>query len=61
MAVLFSDVRDFTTILEGLEPAHLTRMMNTYLTSMTRIIQKHRSTIDKYIGGAIMAFWGGTA
>lgn len=58
MTVLFSDVRNFTKISEGLEPARLSRMMNTYLTAMTRVIQKHRGTIDKYIGDAVMAFWG---
>ncbi|GAO37032.1 guanylate cyclase [Sulfuricella sp. T08] len=58
MTVLFSDVRGFTTISEGLSPKELSRMMNEYMTPMTRIIHKHRGTIDKYIGDAIMAFWG---
>ncbi|MGE5026972.1 MAG: CHASE2 domain-containing protein, partial [Betaproteobacteria bacterium] len=58
MTVLFSDVRGFTTISEGLSPKQLSRLMNEYLTPMTRIIHKHRGTIDKYIGDAIMAFWG---
>jgi len=58
MTVLFSDVRGFTTISEGLSPKELSRLMNEYMTPMTRIIQKHRGTIDKYIGDAIMAFWG---
>jgi adenylate cyclase len=58
MTVLFSDVRGFTTISEGLSPQELSRMMNEYMTPMTRIIHKHRGTIDKYIGDAIMAFWG---
>ena len=58
MTVLFSDVRDFTSISEGLTPEGLRDMMNAYLTEMTEVIQQSRGTIDKYIGDAIMAFWG---
>ena len=58
MTVLFSDVRNFTTISEGLAPTELTALMNAYLTHMTVSIQEDRGTIDKYIGDAIMAFWG---
>lgn len=58
MTVLFSDVRDFTSISEGLTPEGLKDMMNAYLTAMTEVIQVQRGTIDKYIGDAIMAFWG---
>jgi adenylate cyclase len=58
MTVLFSDVRDFTSISEGLTPEGLKDMMNAYLTEMTEAIQDKRGTIDKYIGDAIMAFWG---
>jgi len=58
MTVLFSDVRDFTSISEGLTPEALKDLMNTYLTSMTEEVQQRRGTIDKYIGDAIMAFWG---
>ncbi len=58
MTVLFSDVRGFTSISEGLDPRELTQLMNAFLTPMTRIIHKHRGTIDKYMGDAIMAFWG---
>jgi len=58
MTVLFSDVRGFTTISEGLDATELTRLMNEMLTPMTRIIHQHRGTIDKYMGDAIMAFWG---
>lgn len=58
MTVLFSDVRGFTGISEDLEPSELTRLMNAFLTPMTRIIHQHRGTIDKYMGDAIMAFWG---
>ena len=58
MTVLFSDVRNFTSISEGLAPTELTALMNAYLTAMTETIQRDRGTIDKYIGDAIMAFWG---
>ncbi|MBS1247316.1 MAG: adenylate/guanylate cyclase [Proteobacteria bacterium] len=58
MTVLFSDIADFTTISEPFEPHQLTRLMQFYLTPLTRIIHEHRGTIDKYIGDAIMAFWG---
>lgn len=58
LTVLFSDVRGFTTISEGLDPKQLTLLMNEYLTPMTHVIHHHRGTIDKYMGDAIMAFWG---
>jgi adenylate cyclase len=58
MTVLFSDVRNFTSISEDLEPDELTSMMNAYLTPMTGIIHRQKGTIDKYIGDAVMAFWG---
>lgn len=58
MTVLFSDVRGFTSISENLEPSEVTRLMNAFLTPMTWIIHQHRGTIDKYMGDAIMAFWG---
>jgi len=58
MSVLFSDVRNFTTISESLEPKELTRFINGFLTPMTKIIHQNRGTIDKYMGDAIMSFWG---
>lgn len=58
MTVLFSDIRGFTNISEGLDPQQLTLLMNEFLTPMTKIIHEHRGTIDKYMGDAIMAFWG---
>jgi adenylate cyclase len=57
MTVLFSDIRGFTNFSEKLPPAELAEVLNAYLTTMTRIIQQHQGTIDKYIGDAIMAFW----
>lgn len=58
MTVLFSDVRGFTTISEGLDPKELSQLMNEFLTPMTHVIHHARGTIDKYMGDAIMAFWG---
>ncbi|MDB5762618.1 MAG: adenylate/guanylate cyclase with Chase sensor [Herminiimonas sp.] len=58
LTVLFSDVRGFTTISEGMEPDQLAQLMNEYLSAMTVVVRKHRGTLDKYIGDAIMAFWG---
>jgi adenylate cyclase len=59
LSVLFSDVRGFTTISEALSPEDLSLYINEYLTSMSLVIrEQHRGTLDKYIGDAIMAFWG---
>lgn len=58
MTILFSDVRGFTTISEGLEPKDLSLLMNEFLTPLSRVIYSHRGTIDKYMGDCIMAFWG---
>ena len=56
LTVLFSDVRDFTSISESLAPGDLSDLMNEYLTPMTKVIHQSRGTIDKYMGDAIMAF-----
>ena len=58
MSVLFSDVRGFTTISENMEPKELTELINGFLTPITEIIHQQRGTIDKYMGDAVMAFWG---
>lgn len=58
MSVLFSDIVGFTSISEKLEAAQLAAMLNVYLSAMTRVVQEGRGTIDKYIGDAVMAFWG---
>ena len=57
MTVLFSDIRGFTNFSEKLPPTELAEVLNAYLSTMTRIVQQQRGTIDKYIGDAIMAFW----
>jgi adenylate cyclase len=58
LSVLFTDIRSFTTISEGLEADELSELMDEYLTPMTRIVHESNGTIDKYIGDAVMAFWG---
>jgi adenylate cyclase len=58
MTILFSDIRGFTTMSEGLQPKELIRIMNNYFSAMTEEILRHDGIIDKYIGDAIMAFWG---
>jgi adenylate cyclase len=58
MTVLFTDLRDFTTISESLDPEALVHLFTEYLTAMSDVIFKHEGTIDKYMGDAIMAFWG---
>jgi adenylate cyclase len=59
LTVLFCDVRGFTSISERLDPHVLLEFLNEYLTPMTDIIVSgHQGTLDKYIGDAIMAFWG---
>jgi adenylate cyclase len=58
LTVLFSDIVGFTSISESLEPRELATFINEYLTSMSLVIRDHGGTLDKYIGDAIMAFWG---
>jgi adenylate cyclase len=58
LTVLFSDVRGFTNISEGLDPKSLSTLMNELLSPMTRIVHDNHGTIDKYMGDAMMAFWG---
>jgi adenylate cyclase len=57
-SILFSDIRGFTALSEKMTPTELTNYLNRYLTCMTDIILTERGLIDKYIGDAIMAFWG---
>lgn len=58
VTVLFSDIRSFTTLSEKTTPKELVRILNQYFTAMTGEILKNKGVLDKYIGDAIMAFWG---
>ncbi len=58
MTILFSDVRGFTTISESMTPEALTSFMSEYFSGISDIVIANRGVIDKYIGDAIMAFWG---
>ena len=58
LGVLFSDIRSFTTISESMKPDDLVNSLNRYFTVMVDIIMARNGTVDKYIGDAIMAFFG---
>jgi adenylate cyclase len=58
MTVLFCDVRAFTSTSEGMTPQGLVKVMNRYFSTMSAPIRAHQGIIDKYIGDAIMAYWG---
>ncbi len=58
LSVLFSDIRGFTSISEALDAQELANLLNGYLMEMTGVIFKNRGLLDKYIGDAVMAFWG---
>jgi len=58
ITVMFSDIRGFTSISEKLDAQDLALFLNQYLSDMTRIVFARHGTLDKYIGDAVMAFWG---
>jgi class 3 adenylate cyclase len=58
LTIFFSDIRGFTEIAENLQPEELTDTLNEYFSEMTEIALAHGATIDKYIGDAIMIFFG---
>jgi adenylate cyclase len=59
LTVLFTDIRGFTSVAEGLDPRALSAFMNEFLTAMSLVIRNdYRGTLDKYVGDQIMAFWG---
>ncbi|MCL2761834.1 MAG: HAMP domain-containing protein [Treponema sp.] len=58
LSILFSDIRSFTTISEGMAPDDLVHSLNRYFSGQVDIIYNRKGIVDKYIGDAIMAFWG---
>ncbi len=57
LTVMFTDIRNFTTLAESMPPHELIHLMNDFLTPMSDQVMKNRGTIDKYMGDAMMAFW----
>lgn len=58
LTVFFSDIKDFTQTTEDLQPEDLTYLLNSYFTEMSKIALKHGATIDKFIGDAMLMFFG---
>ncbi|RAI04095.1 adenylate/guanylate cyclase domain-containing protein [Acuticoccus sediminis] len=58
LTIFFSDIKDFTTASERLQPEELTELLNEYFTEMSKIAMDHGATLDKFIGDAILAFFG---
>lgn len=58
LTVMFADIKGFTTLSEALNAEQVAQLLNEFLTTMTEVIHNQRGTIDKYMGDAIMAFWG---
>jgi adenylate cyclase len=58
MTIMFCDMKGFTAMSEGMTPQGLVKVVNCYLSTMSEPVRAHRGIIDKYIGDAIMAYWG---
>ncbi len=58
LTIFFSDIKDFTATTERLQPEELTSLLNEYFTEMAQIAHEHGATVDKFIGDAILAFFG---
>lgn len=61
MSVLFTDIHDYAAIAESMAPEELTRLINAIFHPITEEIQRFSGTLDKYMGDAVMAFWGAPA
>jgi len=58
LTIFFSDIKDFSATTEQLQPEELTALLNEYFTEMAKIAQDYGATVDKFIGDAILAFFG---
>jgi class 3 adenylate cyclase len=58
LTIFFSDIKDFTATTERLQPEQITRLLNEYFTEMSGIALKHGGTVDKFVGDAILIFFG---
>jgi class 3 adenylate cyclase len=58
LTIFFSDIKDFTATTEGLQPEEITHLLNEYFTEMSTIALKHGGTVDKFIGDALVIFFG---
>jgi class 3 adenylate cyclase len=58
VTVLFSDIRGFTAMTEGMQPRHVLELLNRHMTAMTEIIRRHGGIVDKFVGDEIMAVFG---
>lgn len=58
LTIVFADIRGFTRMAENMDPQQLRDYLNRFLTAMTEVIHAYDGTVDKYIGDAVMAFWG---
>jgi len=61
LSIFFSDITDFASISEKLSPEQLSQNMSLYFETMSCALMQNKATVDKYIGDAIMAFWGAPA
>jgi class 3 adenylate cyclase len=58
ISVLFCDIRGFTPLTQGMDPAEVIRMLNEHFTPLTRVVYEHKGIVDKFVGDLIMAFFG---